>query len=50
MKKRTLGRGGLEVSSLGYGAMGLSHVDASVSGVAIHGHRYSEGSQKMIDR
>jgi aryl-alcohol dehydrogenase-like predicted oxidoreductase len=25
MKKRTLGRGGLEVSALGYGAMGLSH-------------------------
>lgn len=25
MKKRTLGRSGLEVSSIGYGAMGLSH-------------------------
>ena len=28
----------------------LREIDASVSGVAVHGHRYSEGSQKMIDR
>jgi len=28
----------------------LREIDASVSGVAVHGHRYSAGSQKMIDR
>jgi aryl-alcohol dehydrogenase-like predicted oxidoreductase len=28
----------------------LRAIDAAVSNVTIHGHRYSEGSQKMIDR
>jgi len=28
----------------------LRDIDDAVSGVTVHGHRYSEGSQKMIDR
>jgi aryl-alcohol dehydrogenase-like predicted oxidoreductase len=28
----------------------LRQLDAAVSRIEVHGHRYSEGSQKMIDR
>jgi aryl-alcohol dehydrogenase-like predicted oxidoreductase len=28
----------------------LRQIDTAASSITVHGHRYSEGSQKMIDR
>lgn len=62
MQKRILGDSGLEVSALGLGCMGLSfglgpaveRKDAialiRASRITVQGARYSEGSQRMIDR
>ena len=58
MQKRKLGTSGLEVSAIGYGAMGLSHgygpatdrqQDAAAS-IVVHGARYPEHLQQRVGR
>ena len=61
MDKRALGRSGLEVSALGLGCMGLSHglgpavnqqhgVNLIRAAVEVHGERYPEHLQRLVDR
>jgi aryl-alcohol dehydrogenase-like predicted oxidoreductase len=51
MEKRVLGAGGLEVSALGLGCMGLSHgYGPAVSEAAIEGDRYPAHLQARVGR